>query len=152
MRSLVVVAVLACTACASGPTEDPFLALARKCDAAPGASTCAAAGDYLWEHNGNKLVACTTRLAVSCQRDNEIRAQATRRLDKLAFEYHDRACLFGHADACYKAGVFQAVEASTAPAFQAADLASQAESRFDRACQLGSKWGCRNKGSTRSTR
>lgn len=148
-RWFIFAAVLGCSACASGPSEDPFLALAKKCDSAPSASSCAAAGDYLWDNNGKKLRPCKSRLAVSCQRDNEDRVAAVRRIDKLAFEYHDRACLFGDAAACNKAGVAYAVEFSVASENDAPELARQAEVRFAKACQLGSKEGCRNVGSTR---
>jgi TPR repeat protein len=86
---------------------------------------------------------------VSCQRDNEARTVAVRRIDKDALEYHDRACLFGDAEACNKAGVTYAVESSAAPEDDAPTLASQAEVRFEKACKLGSKQGCRNVGSTR---
>lgn len=148
-RLLVLAAVLGCTACASGSSEDPFFALAKKCDAAPSASTCAAAGNYLWDNNGKKLRSCKNRLAISCQRDNEDRVSAIRRIDKIASEYHDRACLFGDAGSCNKAGVALAVESSLAPEDAAPELARQAEVRFEKACKLGFKDGCRNVGSTR---
>lgn len=151
LRALLLLAVLFCTACASSG-GDPFISLARKCDAAPGASTCAAAGDYLWENTGKKLRPCKSAQGVACQRAGEDTTDAIRRIDKLAAEYNDRACLFGAADACNKAGVSFAVESTVAPESAAADLARYAEERFERACKLGSKDGCRNVGSTKPAR
>ncbi len=147
-RALLPFFILLVTACASSD-GDPFLALAKKCDAAPGASACAAAGEYLWDNTGKKLRPCKTAAGVACQRTGEDSTTAIRRIDKLAAEYNDRACLFGHADACNRAGVSFAVESTTAPDTAADDMARYAEERFERACKLGSKDGCKNVGSTK---
>jgi hypothetical protein len=140
--------VLVCTACASSK-NDPFLGLAKDCDSSPSASSCAAAGDYLWKNNGKALRPCKDPTWISCQRPEEDRAAAVRRIDKTAFEYHDRACFFGDADACNKAGVAYAVEYANASDNDAPQFARHAEQRFERACKLGSKEGCRNVGTTR---
>lgn len=133
-------------------SEDPFAVISKNCAARSNAAACASAGDYLWENNGKKLVACTSATYTVCIRPGEDRAAAVARIDELAYQFHEKACASQHAEACNKAGVHFAVQYAGASDQEAPALAAKAESRFRKACDLGSKEGCGNVGSTRPAR
>lgn len=148
LKPLLLATLVILAACAT-TSEDPFAAVAKNCDAQSSAKACAFAGDYLWENNGRKLVACTSASHTLCIRPGEDKAAAVARIDELAYQFHEKACASQHAEACNKAGVHFAVKYAGASDQEVPALAAKAESRFRKACDLGSKEGCGNVGSTR---
>jgi TPR repeat protein len=152
MRRFSFFVLLAVLAGCATTSKEPFTLLANRCDSGGGAKACAATGDYLWENNGRKLVACSASVNLVCIRSNEDRSTAVARIDELAYQYHERACKLGDAESCNGAGVYFAVKYARASDQVAPAFAAQAESQFRRACDLGSKEGCNNVGSTRPTK
>ena len=142
---------LAATHAFAGPDED-FALLAKRCDMEGTAASCAAVGAYLWGIDGKKLAACASPFGSVCIRRMETRASAVARVDKLAFNFHEKACALGDGEACNKAGVYFAVSYARAPDEDAPALAREAEARFEQACQLDSREGYGNVGSTRSVK
>lgn len=146
--AFLLLSLFAATPAFAGPDEE-FALLAKRCDMEGTAVSCAAVGAFLWAIEGKKLADCASPFGSVCIRRMEARASAVARVDKLALNFHDKACALGDGEACNKAGVYFAVSYARASDEDAPALAREAEARFEQACKLGSREGCGNVGSTR---
>jgi hypothetical protein len=133
MRRLSILALLlAGTGHAAAVDDNAFTALAKECDSNNTSQACAASGDYLWNNNGRKLTACPSESGIVCIRPNEDRKAAVGRIDRLAYQFHEKACGLQHADACMKAGAHFAAKYGDAPEKASPHLAPKLRCAFGR--------------------
>ena len=153
MRTLIyVLSLVGLAGCSSSPpstSNSSYETLANAC-VASNASTCFKAAEFVWKMRPSDLKPCESAGKSFCVKNGESPKQASNRLKDKAIEQHALSCeSLNNADACLRAGSGLAIKGIDMPASNYKPIANRAEKFFNRACDLGSKLGCKFRGSTR---
>ena len=147
MRNLIfILCLVGLVGCSSSPSYE---SLANACGSS-NASSYFKAAEFAWNMRPSDLKPCDSAAKTFCVKNGESPKKASNSLSDKAIEQHVLSCdRLNNSEACVRAGSSLAIKDIGMPTNSHKPIAIRTENYFQRACELGSKWGCKFRGSTR---